>query len=63
MDRTLFSYKGIKPVLAGMAVLTVLQGFTIIIQAYFLADSISSLFGGDLFRTVMKELAFFFLPS
>ncbi|MCQ6279433.1 thiol reductant ABC exporter subunit CydD [Bacillus sp. EB600] len=61
MDKSLFSYTGIKPVLAGLAVLTVLQGFTIIIQAYFLADSISSLFGGDLFRTVTKELAFFFL--
>jgi ATP-binding cassette, subfamily C, bacterial CydD len=61
MDKRLFSYTGIKPVLAGMAVLTVLQGFTIIIQAYFLADSISSLFGGDLFRTVMKKLTYFFL--
>lgn len=61
MDKTLFSYKGIKPVLAILAFLTALQGVTIIIQAYFLADSISSLFGGDLFRQVIGKLAIFFL--
>lgn len=60
MDKSLFSYTGIKQVLAGLALLTIFQGIVIIIQAYFLADSISSLFGGDLFRNVMKELAFFF---
>lgn len=60
MDKSLFSYTGIKQVLAGLALLTISQGIVIIIQAYFLADSISSLFGGDLFRDVMKELAFFF---
>jgi ATP-binding cassette subfamily C protein CydD len=61
MDKSLFSYTGIKQVLGSLALLTILQGIMIITQAYFLADSISSLFGGDLFRHVMKELAFFFL--
>ncbi|ANB59406.1 thiol reductant ABC exporter subunit CydD [Anoxybacteroides amylolyticum] len=61
MDKTLFSYKGIKPVLAGLAILTVIQGAIVIIQAYFLADAISSLFGGDLFANVFKKLIIFFL--
>jgi ATP-binding cassette subfamily C protein CydD len=61
MDKALFSYKGIKPVLAGLAILTAIQGVIIIIQAYFLADAISSLFGGDSFANVFKKLVIFFL--
>lgn len=61
MDKTLLSYKGIKPVLAGLAILTAIQSIIIIIQAYFLADAISSLFGGDLFAIVFKKLAIFFI--
>jgi ATP-binding cassette subfamily C protein CydD len=61
MDKALFSYKGIKPVLAGLAILTAIQGAIIIIQAYFLADAISSLFGGDSFAIVFKKLIIFFL--
>lgn len=61
MDKSLFSYKGIKPVLATLAFLTVIQGIMIIVQAYYLADSISSLFGGDLFHIVVKKLVLFFL--
>ncbi|MBA2872327.1 ATP-binding cassette subfamily C protein CydD [Anoxybacillus calidus] len=61
MDKALFSYKGIKSVLAGLAILTAIQGAIIIIQAYFLADAISSLFGGDLFANVFKKLIIFFL--
>jgi ATP-binding cassette subfamily C protein CydD len=61
MDKSLFSYTGIKPILAGLTVLTILQGVAIIFQAYFLADSISSLFGGDLFRHVIAKLSIFFL--
>lgn len=61
MDRMLFSTKGIKPVLAALAASTVLQGFMIIIQAYALADAISSLFRGDLFSSVVKKLAVFFM--
>lgn len=61
MDRSLFSYKGIRPVLLLLTLLTLFQGSMIIIQAYFLADAISSLFGGDLFHHVIKKLAIFFL--
>jgi ATP-binding cassette subfamily C protein CydD len=61
MDKALFSYKGIKPVLAGLAILTAIQGAIIIIQAYFLADAISSLFGGDSFANVFIKLIIFFL--
>lgn len=61
MDKVLFSYKGIKPVLAGLAILTAIQGAIIIIQAYFLADAISSLFGGDSFANVFIKLIIFFL--
>lgn len=60
MDKTLFSYKGIKMVLASLAILTIMQGVTIIIQANFLAIAISSLFGGDVFANVFKQLAVFF---
>jgi ATP-binding cassette subfamily C protein CydD len=59
MDKALFSYKGVKPVLLQLAILTFFQGVMIIIQAYYLADAISSLFGGDLFRTVSNKLAVF----
>lgn len=61
MDKLLFSYKGVKPVLAGLAFLTALKAMMIIIQAYYLADAISSLFGGDLFHMVWKDLLCFFL--
>ncbi|CRK82514.1 thiol reductant ABC exporter subunit CydD [Neobacillus massiliamazoniensis] len=61
MDKSLFTYRGIKPVLVGLTFITVIQSIMIIIQAYFLADSISSLFGGDLFHNVIKKLVFFFL--
>jgi ATP-binding cassette subfamily C protein CydD len=62
MDKAaVFLYKGIKSVLAILSILTAFQGVFIIIQAYFLADAISSLFRGDLFRTVIIKLAVFFL--
>jgi ATP-binding cassette, subfamily C, bacterial CydD len=61
MDKKAFSYKGTKPVITGLALLTVFQGLTIISHAYFLAKAISSLFGGDLFRDVINDLGFFLL--
>jgi ATP-binding cassette, subfamily C, bacterial CydD len=61
MDKKAFLFKGIKPVIAGLALLTMIQGLTIISQAYFLARAISSLFGGDLFRDVINDLVFFLL--
>ncbi|MEW9049906.1 MAG: thiol reductant ABC exporter subunit CydD [Neobacillus sp.] len=59
MDKTLISYKGAKPVLTGLAILTFLQAFTIIIQAYFLADAISSLLRGELLLDVIDKLGIF----
>lgn len=61
MDKSLFSYRGIKQVLLCLVLLTSLQAIMIIIQAYYLANSISSLFGGDLFHTVWIKLFYFFL--
>jgi ATP-binding cassette, subfamily C, bacterial CydD len=60
MEKSLFSYKGIKMVLASLAILTILQSVTIILQADFLATTISSLFRGDVFASVFKKLAIFF---
>lgn len=61
MDKSLFSYKGIKGLLLVLVLLTSFQAIMIILQAYYLAHSISSLFGGDSFHTVWKELLYFFL--
>ncbi|WP_251554747.1 thiol reductant ABC exporter subunit CydD [Neobacillus muris] len=59
MDRALFTLNGIKPVLWKLGSLTVLQSVMIILQAYALAEAISSLFRGDLLPTVMDELAIY----
>jgi ATP-binding cassette, subfamily C, bacterial CydD len=61
MDKALFTYIGVKPVLVKLAILTAFQAVMIIIQGYYLADAISSLFGGDLFRKVGTKLALFLL--
>ncbi|MED4226792.1 thiol reductant ABC exporter subunit CydD [Neobacillus cucumis] len=61
MDKTLFSYKGVKLLLVKLTTLTLLQSIFIIIQAFMLAEAISSLFGGDLFRHVIKNLFIFLL--
>jgi ATP-binding cassette, subfamily C, bacterial CydD len=60
MEKSLFSNKGFKMVLASLVLLTIMQGVSIIIQADFLATAISSLFGGDVFADVFKKLAIFF---
>lgn len=46
MGRDLMKYKGIKPVLAGIGVLTLIQSIAIILQAKWLAEVISALFAG-----------------
>ncbi|MEH7127089.1 thiol reductant ABC exporter subunit CydD [Neobacillus drentensis] len=61
MEKVLFSYKGVKPLLVKLAILTAIQGVMIITQAYYLADAISSLFAGALFHTVKKKLVIFLL--
>ncbi len=59
MDKALFKYPGVKKALAILSILTFFQSGLIIIQAYYLADAISSLFRGDLFRDEVKKLAVF----
>ncbi|MCM3692762.1 thiol reductant ABC exporter subunit CydD [Neobacillus niacini] len=59
MDRKMISYQGAKMVLSLLAILTAIQAAAIITQAYFLAQAISSLFGGDLFLNVIKDLLIF----
>ncbi|MFD3259232.1 thiol reductant ABC exporter subunit CydD [Paenibacillus lentus] len=46
MGRDLMKYKGIKPVLAGIGVLTLIQSIAIILQAKWLAEVVSALFAG-----------------
>ena len=46
MDKYLFHYKGIKPHMFIVGILTVLQGITIIVQAIFLAKAITYMFNG-----------------
>jgi ATP-binding cassette, subfamily C, bacterial CydD len=61
MDRKMISYQGAKRVMGLLAILTPIQAAAIISQAYYLAEAISSLFGGDLFRNVIKDLMIFFV--
>ena len=61
MDKAIFTYKGVTPVLIKLAVLTILQCGMIIVQAYYLANAISSLYRGDLFRTVVVKLIIFLI--
>ncbi|WP_055106178.1 thiol reductant ABC exporter subunit CydD [Paenibacillus ihumii] len=46
MGRGLMKFKGIRPVLAGIGVLTLIQSIAIILQAKWLAEVISALFAG-----------------
>ena len=46
MDKYLFHYKGIKPHMFIVGILTVLQGITIIVRAIFLAKAITYMFNG-----------------
>ena len=46
MDKYLFHYKGIKPHMFIVGILTVLQGIAIIVQAIFLAKAITYMFNG-----------------
>lgn len=53
MDKYLFRYKGIKPHMFIVGILTVLQGITIIAQAVFLAKAISYMFDGTASSAVL----------
>jgi ATP-binding cassette subfamily C protein CydD len=55
----ILAIKGVKGLIARLGALTILQSITIIVQSLFLAESISSLFRGDLFHAEIGPLAIF----
>lgn len=56
MDRNLFTYKGIKSVMVALVILSIIQGFSIIMQAIYLATALSDLFAGHSFKAVSGQL-------
>ncbi|ODJ50608.1 thiol reductant ABC exporter subunit CydD [Brochothrix thermosphacta] len=61
MDKSLFKYKGFKIVMVALMILSIIQGFSIIIQAIYLAGSLSDLFAGHSFQEVRGQLLGFLI--
>lgn len=59
MGRDLLKYQGIKPILAVLAVLTLVQGAAIIAMAKYLATAITTLFHGDPWGDALFDLGLF----
>lgn len=59
MGRDLLKYQGIKPILAVLAVLTIVQGAAIIAMAKYLATAITTLFHGDPWGDALFDLGLF----
>ncbi|MBA3925691.1 thiol reductant ABC exporter subunit CydD [Listeria rustica] len=59
MGRDLLKYQGIKPILAMLAVLTIVQGAAIIAMAKYLATAITTLFHGDPWGDALFDLGLF----
>lgn len=59
MGRDLLKYQGIKPILAVLAVLTLIQGAAIIAMAKYLATAITTLFNGDPWADALFDLGLF----
>ena len=59
MGKDLFQYKGIKPLLAVVTIITALQGVAIILQAKYLAGTVTSLFYNGKNAGFEKLLLFF----
>ncbi|WP_232696049.1 thiol reductant ABC exporter subunit CydD [Brevibacillus daliensis] len=59
MSKSLLGYKGSKPVLASVAVLTLIQTISIILQAKWLAESISALFAGHSLEQITTPVILF----
>lgn len=59
MGRDLLKYQGIKPILAVLAVLTLIQGAAIIAMAKYLATAITTLFHGDPWADALFDLGLF----
>ena len=61
MDKSLFKYKGFKIVMVALMILSIIQGFSIIMQAIYLAGSLSDLFAGYSFQEVRGQLLGFLI--
>jgi len=61
MDKNLMKSKGIKPILALLAVSTIFQGAAIILQAKWLAEAITSLFNGEKIQEQYETIILFLL--
>ncbi|CAO1610182.1 ABC membrane transporter (ATP-binding protein) required for cytochrome bb' function [Brochothrix thermosphacta] len=61
MDKSLFKYKGFKIVMVALMILSIIQGFSIIMQAIYLAGSLSDLFAGHSFQEVRGQLLGFLI--
>ncbi|MHC5251450.1 thiol reductant ABC exporter subunit CydD [Listeria kieliensis] len=59
MGKDLFKYKGIKKILAILAVLTLIQGAAIIVLARVLADAVTDLFHGEALSSVALQMILF----
>ncbi|MBC1457131.1 thiol reductant ABC exporter subunit CydD [Listeria newyorkensis] len=59
MGRDLLKYQGIKPILAVLVVLTIVQGAAIIAMAKYLATAITTLFHGDPWGDALFDLGLF----
>lgn len=61
MDKSLFKYKDFKIVMVALMILSIIQGFSIIMQAIYLAGSLSDLFAGHSFQEVRGQLLGFLI--
>lgn len=59
MDKNLLGYKGIKPVLAAVLLLTLIQSVSIILLARWLAEVVSALFAGESLREQQSKIIMF----
>ncbi|MEC0369595.1 thiol reductant ABC exporter subunit CydD [Paenibacillus chibensis] len=59
MDRNLLGYKGIKPTLAAVLLLTLVQSGSIVLLARWLAEVLSALFAGEPLHTQYNKLTMF----
>ncbi|MCJ8012871.1 thiol reductant ABC exporter subunit CydD [Paenibacillus sp. KQZ6P-2] len=59
MDRNLLGYKGIKPTLAAVLLLTLVQSVSIVLLARWLAEVLSALFAGEPLHTQYNKIMMF----
>ncbi|MFT8321896.1 MAG: thiol reductant ABC exporter subunit CydD [Bacillus sp. (in: firmicutes)] len=59
MKQNILTFKGIKPILAFLTILTITQGAAIILQAKWLADVIVSLYKGEPFQKQYEQIILF----